>query len=44
MLILGEKEKEAGTVGVRSRREGDIGQMLLNEFIVKIQEEIEKKK
>ena len=40
MLILGEKEMEAGTVGVRARKEGDIGAMPINDFISKLQEEI----
>ncbi|MBR1802945.1 MAG: threonine--tRNA ligase [Clostridia bacterium] len=40
MLIIGEKEVEANSVGVRSRKEGDIGQMLLSNFIGKVQEEI----
>ena len=42
MLIIGEKEKEANAVGVRARKEGDIGQMPLKEFIDKIEEEIKK--
>ena len=41
MLVLGDKEKEAGTVGVRSRKDGDIGAMELDEFIAKIVEEID---
>ena len=41
MLILGDKEKEAGKVGVRSRKDGDIGQMEQEEFASKIKEEIE---
>ena len=41
MLVLGDKEKEAGTVGVRSRKDGDIGAMDIDEFIAKIAEEIE---
>ena len=40
MLILGEKEMEAGAVGVRARKEGDIGAMPLNDFVSKLQEEI----
>ena len=40
MLILGEKEVEAGAVGVRARKEGDIGAMPLQEFISKLEEEI----
>ena len=41
MLILGDKEVEGKAVGVRSRKEGDIGQMPLNDFIAKITEEVE---
>ena len=44
MLILGEKEVEAGAVGVRARAQGDIGAMKLEEFISKIEEEIASKK
>ena len=39
MLIIGEKEVEANAVGVRSRKEGDIGQMKKSDFINKIKEE-----
>ena len=41
MLVVGDKEKEANSVGVRSRKDGDIGAQDLKEFIVKIKEEIE---
>lgn len=41
MIILGDKEVEAEAVGVRSRKNGDIGQMSIEEFISKIQEEVE---
>lgn len=41
MLILGDKEKEANNVGVRSRKDGDIGAMELDDFIAKIVEEID---
>ena len=34
MLILGQKEIEANTVGVRSRADGDIGTMSIEEFII----------
>ena len=44
MLILGEKEVEAHSVGVRARAEGDIGAMKLEEFINKILEEVDSKK
>ena len=40
MLVLGDKEKEAGTVGVRSRTDGDIGAMKLDEFVAKVVEEV----
>ena len=40
MLILGDKEVNSNSVGVRSRKEGDIGAMEINKFIEKINEEI----
>ena len=40
MLIIGDKEIEANAVGVRSRKDGDIGQMSTEEFIDKIHDEI----
>ena len=40
MLVLGDKEKEAGLVGVRSRTDGDIGAMNTDEFVAKIVEEV----
>lgn len=40
MLIIGDKEIEANAVGVRSRKDGDIGQMSVEDFRNKIQEEI----
>lgn len=43
MLILGDKEIEQNMVAVRSRREGDIGKMSLDEFISKLKKEIEEK-
>ena len=43
MLILGDKEVEAGAVGVRSRAAGDIGAMKLDDFIQKISSEINDK-
>ena len=41
MLIIGDKEVEANAVGVRSRKDGDIGQMQIKDFIEKIKEEID---
>ena len=43
MLVLGAKEMEADAVAVRSRKDGDIGQMKIDEFISKVQEEIDTK-
>ena len=40
MLIVGDKEKESNSVGVRSRKEGDIGAQKLEEFILRIKEEV----
>lgn len=36
MLILGDKDIENGTVGVRSREEGDLGAMTLEDFMAKL--------
>ncbi len=41
MLVVGDKEEESQSVGVRSRKDGDIGAMSINDFINKIQEEVE---
>ncbi len=43
MLIIGEKEKETGAVSVRSRKDGDLGQVTKAEFIEKILQEIKDK-
>ena len=43
MLVIGDKEMENGAVAVRSRKEGDLGSMAVQEFIDKIVEEIETK-
>ena len=44
MLIVGEKDIEAGKVSVRSRANGEEGQADLSEFIARIEEEIKKRK
>ncbi len=41
MLIVGDKEVQAGAVGVRSRKDGDVGAVSVDEFIKNIKEEIE---
>ncbi|PIP67895.1 MAG: threonine--tRNA ligase [Candidatus Omnitrophica bacterium CG22_combo_CG10-13_8_21_14_all_43_16] len=43
MLIIGDKEKEAGTVSVRARKEGDIGAVKIEEFIARVKKEIKNK-
>jgi threonyl-tRNA synthetase len=43
MLIIGAKEVEEGTVSVRSRRDGELGSMKLDEFIAKAVKEVETK-
>ena len=43
MLVIGAKEIESNAVAVRSGKSGDIGQMQVDEFIDKIQEEITNK-
>ncbi|MBQ2717236.1 MAG: threonine--tRNA ligase [Clostridia bacterium] len=44
MLIIGDKEVEDGNiVSVRSRREGDLGQMAIDEFIAKVVKEDKEK-
>ena len=43
LIILGDKEIEAGTVAVRHRKQGDLGAMALDEFSSKIRREIEEK-
>jgi len=43
MLVLGDKEAEAGIVAVRSRKEGDIGTMTAEKLIERLRKEIENK-
>lgn len=43
MLIIGEREAAEGTVSVRSRKDGDIGVMALEEFIARACREVEEK-
>ena len=44
MLVIGDKEIEAGAVGVRNRKAGDLGQIPVDEFISKIKDEIKNHK
>jgi threonyl-tRNA synthetase len=43
MLILGDREAEAGTVSVRTRSEGDTGARRLEEFVAALAETIQEK-
>ena len=43
MLILGKRETQGGTVAVRQRRKGDLGQLVLDSFCGRLKEEIEQK-
>ena len=43
MLIIGEKEAESGTVAVRQRHGGDLGAMSLEDFIARMQKDINEK-
>ena len=43
MLVIGEKEKEAGAVSVRSRKDGDRGQMQVDAFVTELLGEIASK-
>ena len=44
MLIVGDKEKDTGTVSLRARKEGNLGSMKLDEFLSRIKDEIANKK
>lgn len=41
MIVIGDKEMENGAVAVRSRKEGDLGSMPVDEFVNKLLQEIE---
>lgn len=43
MLIIGDKEKEEGTVAVRMREKGDVGAMPLADFVAKVKKENDEK-
>ena len=43
ILVCGEREAEAGLIGVRSRREGELGAMNLTELLKKMQSEVANK-
>ena len=43
MIVVGDKEAEAGLVAVRTRGGEDLGTMTIDEFIGKIQREIKER-
>jgi threonyl-tRNA synthetase len=43
MLVVGEKEMEAGQVAVRRRDKGDMGAIAADEFIATVCKDIEEK-
>ncbi len=43
ICVIGEREKEAGTLAVRSTKVGELGAMSVDEFIAKLTEEIRTK-
>jgi threonyl-tRNA synthetase len=43
MFVVGERDRDAGTVTVRDRLEGDLGEMPLEDAIAKLRSEIEAK-
>ena len=40
MLVVGDKEMEAGEVAVRSRKGDDLGSMSIDAFLVKVGQDI----
>ena len=43
MLIVGDKEKETGTVSLRAKKEGNLGTVKIEDFLNRITDEIRKK-
>ncbi len=43
LLVVGDKEMEAGEVAVRSRRGEDLGKLSIEDFIAKLQNDVESK-
>jgi len=43
LVIVGEKEEQQGTISVRDRQKGDLGQMGIEQFLIQIQQEIKEK-
>lgn len=43
LIVIGEKEQEAGTISLRSRKDGEEGNITLSEVILKIKYEVDNK-
>ncbi len=43
VLVVGDREAESGTVSVRSKKEGNLGSMTIEEFVKLLKEKIERK-
>lgn len=43
ILVAGEREAEAGQIGVRNRREGELGAMSVAQLVEKMQKEVANK-
>ena len=43
LVIVGEKEEQQGTISVRDRQKGDLGQMKPEQFLAKMQQEIKER-
>ncbi len=43
MILVGDKDIEANTISVRSRKNGDEGATSIDEFVKRITEEVESK-
>jgi len=43
MLIVGDQEKEAGNLSVRSRTGGDLGSFSIEDFVTRVRELVESK-
>ncbi len=43
VAVVGDREAEAGTVSVRSKKEGNLGSMTIDEFVTLLKEKIERK-
>ncbi len=43
MLVIGDKEMTENAVGVRARKDGDLGAMKVDEFIAKLKDEVDLK-